>query len=164
MDNSRREFLKKLGLGGLGVAMASAPVLATVIDNSIKAKINTPEQFLNQTITAYTYKKQLRKGISTMVLDKERTRMNSDEFNSTTNFYSKWYLDKQECEYMAMINLAGGGIPKFAFQAISNDFRYYEDTIIIEEHNIPVGVYINNMFTSSNTRLSKELLFKNLEF
>jgi hypothetical protein len=56
MDNSRREFLKKLGLGSLVVAAGVSPIIAQVVDKSIDLDIKTPEQLFNQTITIWRYK------------------------------------------------------------------------------------------------------------
>lgn len=159
---NRRDFLQQLGLGSIGVAIASAPALAYAIDKSIEEKITSPEQFLNKKITAYTYRVQKHPKISVMSINNTRTVIKGSDYVNE-NLYSKWYTDKLECEYMAMLDLCRVNpiYKKHTFKNLVEEFDYYENTIVVEEHEIPISVYANNMFNSGN--ISKKLLFKGLE-
>ena len=57
MSNTRRDFLKQLGLGSLVVAAGVSPIIASAVDKGIELDFNNPEQLLNQKITVFRYKK-----------------------------------------------------------------------------------------------------------
>lgn len=55
MEN-RREFLRKLGLGSLGVAVSVSPFIASAVDKGIELDFTKPEQLLNQEIKIFRWK------------------------------------------------------------------------------------------------------------
>ena len=57
MSNTRRDFLKQLGLGSLVVAAGVSPIIASAVDKGIELDFDNPEQLLNQKITVFRYKK-----------------------------------------------------------------------------------------------------------
>ena len=121
MEN-RRKFLQKLGLGSLAVGMASAPILAQAIDESIKEKVVNIDDLLNKKVWAY-YIKQKKSG-----------------------YFIGPYLHYKDAEMFGFFSNCNVNLrfSNFAFKKINENYNYISNTFDVIEKETT----INNIITS----------------
>jgi len=125
MDNSRRNFLKKFGLGTLSVAALSAPTIVNAI--SIAEESNTNP--LNQKIKVFRY---IKNGYT----------INEKTINGKKSIA---YLTKRECEMECLMNSIGHQPGEFNAERSIESIQFYmknggfnyeivDDKITLEEY------------------------------
>ena len=123
---SRRKFLKKLGLGSLVVAAAVSPIIAHAVTKGQELNFDNPEQLMNQKITVYRFKGDFYVGKAFRT--KGEAELNS-LFQITGKNTKDWKIYGGEVA-MAVSSLAYGLAEKF-------DVKTWETE--------KVGPYVKNM-------------------
>ena len=137
MDNSRRDFLKKLGLGGLGVVALSVPVISQAISNP---NINTIEDFLQVPVVTYRYK-----------------IVNGSSPSDPLIALSQSYFSKQECVWNFFLSKSGwesnpiGALNNLAYMLEQKENLSPVDYIV--EQKITMKEFLNQFKTKMEAKI-----------